>query len=444
MNRNALSRRSLLRGLVGAAMMSPFAGLLKTASADGANGPCKRVIFFYFPDGVPDPGGPAGKWFPSGSDTNFTLSENLQPLARFKNDSIFLRGLSMGATDSGSHPGGAKKLLTAVDGGGGESIDRWLARNVGSASPVSHLYLGAMAAQNNASGDKFISYVGPGTTVAPEDDPRAAFSRLFGNANPGGGAPTGPNPDDVSVLDTAFADLEELRKRTGDVEKAKLDLHLEALRDVEKRVKGLGATPTASCQNPLVNLNGLTSQNLYDAATFPQILRAQSDLMVQAMACGLTRVGVIQCSQHTSELIMSRFPGSPLYKPNFDMRSHQASHYGDPGDPKFADYTAQRTWFVSQAAYVLEQLAARPEGSGTMLDHSLVVICSEVSDGNTHTHDNMPFIVCGKGGGAVRTGRVIDTNGRRHGELWVSIARAMGANLGSFGSGGGPLPGVLV
>jgi hypothetical protein len=93
---------------------------------------------------------------------------------------------------------------------------------------------------------------------------------------------------------------------------------------------------------------------------------------------------------------------------------------------------------------VLEQLAARPEGSGTMLDHSLVVICSEVSDGNTHTHDNMPFIVCGKGGGAVRTGRVIDTNGRRHGELWVSIARAMGANLGSFGSGGGPLPGVLV
>lgn len=441
---NVLSRRSLLRGLLGAAMLSPFAGLLRTAAADGAGGPAKRILFFYFPDGVPDPGGAAGKWFPQGSDTNVTLSENLAPLARFAKDTLFLRGLSMGATDAGSHPGGAKKLLTAVDGGGGESIDRWLARNVGSASPVSHLYLGAMAAQNNASGDKFISYPSAGTTVAPEDDPRAAFARLFGSATPTPGASSGPDPDDTSVLDTAFADLEGMRRRAGDVEKAKLDLHLEALRDVEKRVKGLGAVPTASCQNPRIDTAGITSQTLNEAATFPQILRAQSDLMVQAMACGLTRVGVLQCSQHTSELIMSRFAGTPLYRPSFDMRSHQASHYGDPGDSKFADYTAQRTWFVAQAAYVLEQLAARPEGSGTMLDHSLVVICSEVSDGNTHSHDNMPFVVCGKGGGAVRTGRILDAGGRRHGELWVSLARAMGANLGSFGSGGGPLPGVLV
>ena len=436
-----LGRRALLRGALGAALLSPFTGLLRTAAADAPTGVAKRIIFFYFPDGVPDPGGSAGKWFPQGGDTSVTLSENLAPLARFKNDSIFFRGLSMGPTDAGSHPGGAKKLLTAVDGGNGESIDRWLARNVGQSAPVSHLYLGAMAAQNNASGDKFISYVGPGTTVAPEDDPRSAFARLFGGAKPG---QAGPDPDDVSVLDTAFADLEELRKRTGDVEKAKLDLHLEALRDVEKRVKGLGAVATASCTNPVVNLNGIDSGKLYDAATFPQILRAQSDLMVQSMACGLTKVGVLQCSQHTSELIMSRFPGSTLYKPNFDMRSHQASHYGDANDSKFADYSAQRTWFVSQAAYVLEQLAARPEGTGTMLDNSIVVVCSEVSDGNVHSHDNMPFLVCGRGGGALRSGRIIDAGGRRHGELWVSLARAMGANLGSFGSGGGPLPGVLV
>mgnify|MGYP003593387813 CR=1 FL=1 len=442
MSRALLSRRAILRGLMGSAML---AGLRGAAQADAPRGVAKRILFFYFPDGVPEPGGSGGKWFPSGQDTSFSLSENLAPLARYKNDSIFVRGLSMGGTDSGSHPGGAKKLLTAVDGGQGESIDRWLSRNLSAAAaaPVSHLYLGAMAAQNNASGDKFISYPSAGVTVAPEDDPRAAFQRVFGGLTSGGGAPSGPDPEDVSVLDSALADLADLRKRAGDVDKAKLELHLEALRDVEKRVKGLGAGALGTCESPKVDLAAITSNKLYDAASFPAILRAQSDVMVQAMACGLTRVGVLQCSQHTSELIMSRFPGTPLERPNFDMRSHQASHYGDPSDPKFADYTAQRTWFVSQAAYVLDQLAARPEGAGTMLDNSLVVLCSEVSDGNTHSHDNMPFVVCGRGGGALRAGRLLDANGRRHGELWVALAQAMGASLSSFGSGGGPLPGVL-
>ncbi len=442
--RSPIGRRALLRGLAGTAALLPFAGLLGTAAADPPRGVARRIIFFYFPDGVPEPGGGGGKWHPSGSEAAFNLSENLAPLAPFKADTLFLKGLSMGGTDSGSHPGGAKKLLTAVDGGGGESIDRWLARSVGKSSPVSHLYLGAMAAQNNASGDKFISYVGPGLTVAPEDDPRAAFSRLFGGATPGQPPPGNPgaDPSDVSVLDTVFADLEELRKRTGEVDAQKLALHVEALRDVEKRVKGLGAGG-GSCTNPSVDTRGIASNTLYDAATFPAILRAQTDIMVQAMACGITKVGVLQCSQHTSELIMSRFPGSPLYRPNFDMRSHQASHYGQPGDPKFADYSAQRTWFVTQAAYLLEQLRARPEGSGTMLDSSIVVLCSEVAEGNTHSHDNMPFVVCGKGGGALRTGRLVDYGNRRHGELLVALAQAMGASLGSFGSGGGPLPNFL-
>ena len=87
----------------------------------------------------------------------------------------------MGGTDAGSHPGGAKKLLTGVDGGGGESLDRYLARSALGAAPFRHLYLGAMATQNNASGDKFISYPSAGTTAAPEDDPMTAFGRLFGS-----------------------------------------------------------------------------------------------------------------------------------------------------------------------------------------------------------------------------------------------------------------------
>src|SRR5262249_7088811 len=143
---------------------------LKRRRAIAASGStARRVIFFYFPDGIPgqSSSGEASLWHPTGSESNFTLPTVLSPLEPHKGSCVFFSGLSMGPTDVGSHPGGAKKLLTATDGGNGESIDQLLARTVGAASPVRHLYLGAMANQNNASGDKHISYVAPGTTTSP-------------------------------------------------------------------------------------------------------------------------------------------------------------------------------------------------------------------------------------------------------------------------------------
>jgi hypothetical protein len=441
----SLSRRSLLRFGAAAALAYPLSGMLRTALAGDPSKRARRVIFFYFPDGVPEPNGGPGKWHPSGSETNFALSDDLAPLAPFKGDCVFFRGLSLGPTGSGSHPAGAKKLLTAVDEGNGESIDRYLARTVGASAPFKHLYLGAMAAQNNASGDKFISYPSAGTTVAPEDNPLAAFQRVFGNGVVSGGSGAGaPDPAEVSVLDAVMADLDGLRARAGDAEKAKLDLYAEALRDVERRVKGMGLAPLPSCSQPTLDSSGVNVNALYDPATFPSILRAQLDVMVQALACGMTKVGVIQCSQHTSELIMSRFANTPMYRPNFDMRSHQASHYGVPSDPKFYDYSLQRAWWMSQVAYLLGELKKRPEGQGTMLDFSLVLVCSEVSDGNTHSHDDMPFVLAGGGGGSIRTGRLLQFSYRRHADLLVSIANAMGDGIPTFGQDcAGAIPGLL-
>jgi hypothetical protein len=175
-------------------------------------------------------------------------------------------------------------------------------------------------------------------------------------------------------------------------------------------------------------------------------LKAQTDLMVTAMACGLTKVGVIQNSQHTSELIMSRFMGSEMFDAGFDMRSHQASHYGarqDRANRLFTDYVKQRRWWVSQFAYLLEQLRARPEGDGTMLDNSVVLLCSEVSDGNTHSHSDMPFVVAGRAGGCIAPGKVIEQS-RRHGDLLASLATAMGESVTGWGDGSGDrLPGLL-
>ncbi|MGE5186158.1 MAG: DUF1552 domain-containing protein [Acidobacteriota bacterium] len=442
--------------LGGAAAISwPLARMLR---AGGSPARAKRFIVFYFPDGIvgASQAGEPSLWPPSGSETSFTLSDSLSPLQPYQQQCVFFKGLSMGGTDSGSHPGGAKKLLTAADYGNGVSIDQHLAQTIGSGDPFPLLYLGAQANANNASGDMHISYISPGNTTPPEDDPVAAFARVFGGGGTTTGSGGGSGSADpramarLSILDNARGELEALESQLGDTEKSKLDLHLEAVREVEQRIQmlggGSGGAP-ATCAMPSIDATGIDSTTLYAPELFPKILKAQTDLMVQAMACGMTRVGVIQCAHHTSDLIMSRFANTELYEANFDMRSHQASHYGashDPANHQYADYVKQVKWWVEQYAYLLSQLAARPEDGGTMLDNSLVLLCTEICDGNTHLHDDMPFVLAGGGGGAVRTGRFVDVGYRRHGDLYVAIANALGDPITAFGdASSGPLPGLL-
>jgi hypothetical protein len=428
--------------------------LERGASAHAPSGYAKRLIILYHPDGVPGPSGNGqpSAWHPTGGETQFTLPPMLASLQPYRDRCVFFRGLSLGATDVGSHPGGAKKLLTAVDGGNGISIDQHLAQTVGSGDPFRSLYLGAMANHNGASGDKHISYVAPGITATPDDDPVAAFDRVFGSTGTTTGGGGGADPRvarRLGVLDRSKADLETLRGRLGTSEKTKLDVHLEAVREVEQRIAALGGGGGggATCQAPSIDGAGLSGSTLYAPERFPQILRAQIDLMVQAMACGVTRVGVIQGSIHTSELIMSRFMGTPMHDPAFDMRSHQASHYGASHDDAHREYRAfaqQATWWMEQLAYLLGQLAARPEDGATMLDHSLVLSCTEVCDGNTHGHDDMPFILAGGGSGRIRTGRLLQLGYRRHADLLVSIANAMGSGITGYGeASNGGIPGLL-
>ncbi len=434
------SRREVLKAFGRAAVALPLFELVRPDRA-WAGGTARRAVFFYFPDGVlgRSQNGEPSEWHATGSETQFTLGPLLQPLEAWKGQCVFLNGLSMGPTDAGSHPGGAQKLLTGVDKGNGESIDHFLSRTAGAQAPFRHLYLGAMANQNNASGDKHISYSGPGQSLTPEDDPQRAFERVFG----GGVMQPPPAGADarVSLLDDALEDLKALRARLPAAEQARLDLHADALREVEARIKTMPAA--GSCSMPAAP----GALPLYEPARFPELLKAQIDVAVAALACGRTQVATIQCSFHTSELLMSRFPNTPLYEPGYDMRSHQASHYGPAHDMSKREvraYAQQRIWFVQQFAYLLEQLKARPQGAGTLLDDTVLLLCTEVSDGNTHGHDDMPFVLAGGAGGALRGGRLVQPGYRRHGDLLCSIAHAMGQTTQGFGDAStGPLPGLL-
>lgn len=380
---------------------------------------------------------------------------------------LFFRGLDMGRTDEGSHPGGAKKLLTARDHANGQSVDQVLAHTLGQQAPHRHVYLGVQANADGASGDKHISYVGAQQPAPPEDNPLRAFDRLFGGAGQVGmggagggemnGGDGGARPslqlERRSVIDGVLEDMDAPRGRLDGTEQTRLDLHLEQLREVERRLADMELEdpdrppPSSSCSSPVLDDDGHDAARVYDPALFPDLMRMQIDVMVQAMACGQTRVGVIQGSYHTSELIMSRFVRPSDQSPDYDMRSHQASHYGphhDRGRPEFANFVLQRRWFLEQFAYLLERLDGIPEGEGTMLDYSTVLLCTEVCDGNTHTHSDMPFVLAGRGAGALRGGQLIDAGGRRHGDLLAAIGQSMGADFQSFGdSSSEALPGVL-
>ena len=165
--------------------------------------------------------------------------------------------------------------------------------------------------------------------------------------------------------------------------------------------------------------------------------------MALALSCGITRVGVVQSSRHTSELIMSRFPSAPFSDPAHDMRSHQASHYGashDRNKREFVDFVAQRVWFVEQYARLLDQLASYPEGDGSLLDYTLVLLCTEVSDGNTHRHDDMPFVLAGGSRLGLSGGRLLDLPGRRHGDLLASLCHLLGDPVSGYGqASSGPI-----
>ncbi|MCA9543733.1 MAG: DUF1552 domain-containing protein, partial [Myxococcales bacterium] len=323
-------RRRFLKA--GAAALAGLPLLVNRAGAQA--GPARRLVVFYYPDGVPGPSqeGEPTAWHPTGNGANFQLSDVLSPLAPWRERLLFFRGLHMGGTDEGSHPGGARKLLTAADQGQHESFDRVMARTLGADRPHRHVYLGAMANHNNASGDKHISYPAPGHTEPPEDDPVRAFDRLFAGAAPGSPDPAveARRRRKASILDAVGEELAALRRRVGGAEAAKLELHLQGLREVEQRLDALAEQmpPGDRCTGRPASLGAVRTDALYDPANFPAILNAQLDTTVQAVACGLTRVAVVQASHHTSELIMSRFAGTALHTPDFDMRSHQASHYG--------------------------------------------------------------------------------------------------------------------
>jgi len=428
MNNLGLSRRGFLVSALAASVRSQ----LRFARAAAP----MRTLFVYVPDGcIPS------LWHPTGGETSFTLPEMSAPLEAVREHCLFLKGLNM-YSGMPTHEGGVRKVLTGV---GPQSLDVFLGQKLQGAAPHASVQLGVGANFQNGSGS--MSFTGTGQEVKPDDNPLNAFARLFGGATkPDDSAALLARKRKKSVLDAALADLNVLQSSLAGAEREKLQTNLDSIREVEKRLDI--ATP-AACSLTGWNSEGfkVSSTDYYPKTweledKFGVVGKLQQDLAILALGCDITRSASIMWSHPVSP---TKIPGVSV-----SLNNHDASHYGAVGSAAAKEFVTMKRWFVQRFAQLLQSLAARPYGGSTLLDHTLVLLCTELGDSNAHDHKSVPFVLAGGKAAGLRTGRALDFTGKgkggeneTHTKLLVSIANLAGVTIESFGytgHGTGALP----
>jgi hypothetical protein len=440
--RAPIGRRAVLRGAGGAAIALPLLEVMRTRPAHAA--PTKRFAFFFFSNGVC-----RDTWTPTGTESAFTLPFALEPLKPLQTKLVVFQGVNMESArknPGNGHNVGMTNLLTArkflkekdtdfgaVGWGADATIDQVIAARVGAATKFASLQFGVQTFKDyGANAYSFISYAGPQKPVPNENDPVKMFNRIF----TGVGASPASQEERIakrkSVLDFVSEDFKQLSGRLGGADKAKVDSHLAAVREIERRL-GVTGTVGPACKRPMVTnpAAGVNSNSAY-----PAIGKLQMDLLAMAFACDLTRVATFQWSsgQSSTQHSWAGVSGS----------HHPVSHLTDDGSIMSLK-TIQR-WYMEQLAYLGKALDDAKEGTTSILDSTALLAGSEVAVGNTHTFVDMPFLLLGGCGGAIKTNRFLRFTNAAHGDLYVSMQNAMGITASSFGEPGigkGPLAGVV-
>ncbi len=430
-----LTRRALFRAAGGLAFATPWLeSVAQTA-------PPKRFISLYHPNGVH-----TSKWKPTVTGTDFTFGGSQTALAPYKSDLMYLQGLDLKCAIEGAgeqHQRGLGGLLTGrkIEAGGftgndgttagwasGISLDQELVKLVGEGARVASLQLGINAGERDVSG--CLSYAGAATPLLPLNDPRQTFARLFAiNPMPNDeGAPLRRRR--TSVLDAVREQFGLLKNRVSFADRVQLDLHLERVRQLELRLTALPLP--LQCQSATQPPEVLFATD----KAMPDVSKLQLDLLVLAVSCDLTRTATVMFSDAKNHITL------PFLNVFADV--HNISHLSN-GDPQREDLGRRDGWQAEQLAYLLGRLKSTSEGGGNLLDNSLVLWGSEVSEGNIHSHTDMPFLVAGHAT-KWKMGRVVKFDvARPHNDLLLSVLQGFGGAHTTFGDPQyitGPLPGL--
>jgi hypothetical protein len=315
---------------------------------------------------------------------------------------------------------------------GGISVDQTIANQIGQTTKFRSLELGV---ESSGAGTVwgYTSYTGANQPLPPDNNPASVFNRVFGQLGTSAADLQRIQAERRSVLDAVIAGYGKLNPKLGAADKAKLDQHLTNIRDIETRITAPTAAG-AACRKPAAPTIDYKAND-----NFPAVGKLQMDLLVMALACDLARVGTIQWERSVGDIQFH------WVDPTIDRGHHDMSHDADSVADTQEKLTKINTWYAGQLNYLVDSLKAIPEGTGTMLDNTVILWCNELAKGNAHSHSPMPFLLAGHAGGALTGGRFLQFNKLPHNNLLVSLMNVMGVPGTTFGNPAyctGPLAGL--
>ncbi|MCB9763987.1 MAG: DUF1552 domain-containing protein [Alphaproteobacteria bacterium] len=424
-----LTRRHFLGG-AGATLWLPWLEALSPPAYAQATRIPQRLLFWYVPNGFN-----MTDWHPEGEGEDYTLSPILSPLEAVREHVTVLSGLTnRAAIDSinGDHARGTGTFLTCApinfsesDIYNGVSVDQIAAQALGADTALPSLQLGIEGGSGVGNCDsgyscaytRNISWASATTPLPQLTNPALLFDRLFGGSDATMTEEERARQERyrVSVIDSVYDQIEVLHPQLSVRDQRKLDEYLTGVRALEDRILN-GAT--LSCEVP----DRPPSELEYEAH-----VQMMLDLIVLAFECDATRfVSFMQGNGGSSR--SHDFLGiSDAY--------HDLSHHG--GDPDtLALLTTIGTWEISQLATLIERLAAAEDAHGPLLDNCLVHFSSEIADGDSHYHVDLPVVLAGYGGGVVRPGRRLTLDDRPVADLFLTMLQAAGVDTDAFGQDG--------
>lgn len=424
-----LSRRAVLGGVArGALVTLALPPLQAMFDAGGRAYACDGIlpkrfgIWFWGNGNLPDLWTPTG----TGDGDAWQLSEQLAPLQVVKHRLCVVSGMKVHLANDAPHSSGAAGILCAspLQATGDDStmsapsIDQVIAEQVGGAS----IYRSIQTAASDCSG---VSYNGPNSQNPPETDPYAFYARIFGDTfiEPGEKGKVSPTLGlRRSVLDGVMADIDRLNARLGSADKARLEQHLDGVRELEQRLAILEENPPnlEACERAPA-LKG----DFSDLDGRPQVAarnEVMSTMLAMTLACDQTRVFGHYITDPVSDLL---FPGA-------SAGHHDLTHNEGGEQPEVHAITVG---IMEMLATTIQKLEAIAEGDGTLLDNTVVLACSEVSLGQTHSIEEMPVILAGSGCGFFKQDHHHRSlSGDNVTKVLVSLQRAMDISVGEFGA----------
>lgn len=439
-----ISRRTMLKG-VGAAVSLPMLDAMIPGSAWAAPATVShptRMAFVFLPNGVI-----MDDWQPFGEGSNYRLAKSMKSLENFKSDLTFLTGLAQENGNAkgdgpGDHARSAAPFLTGAhpyktSGANiknGMSVDQAAAEKVGKNTRLPSLELGIERGRNAGNCDSGyscayssnISWKSETTPVAKEINPRLVFERLFSGGKESQESREKRNFYRKSILDLVAEDANGLRKQLGTTDRMKMEEYFSSVREIEQRIER--AEESAKLRKPDFKTPTGIPRDMTDH------LRLMYDLMFLAFRTDTTRISTFMAGNAGSNR------SYPMVKVSGGW--HSISHHRNDKKKK-EELQRIDQYHAEQFAYFLAKLKSVKEGDRTLLDNCMIMYGSGLSDGNRHSHYDLPIVLAGKGGNTIKSGRhLVYDKWTPLNNLFLSMLDRMGASYDEIGDSKGPLKGL--